>query len=49
VDYVNVVVHVFQKETRKFYRLEEMWSDGVMLEHEDELPQPKTVKTKKRK
>lgn len=49
VDYVNVVVHVFQKETRKFYRLEEMWSDGVMVEHEDELPLPKAVKTKKRK
>ncbi len=29
IDYVNVVVHVFQSETRKFYRLEEMWSDGV--------------------
>jgi len=33
VDYVNVVVHVFQPETRKFYRLEEMWSDAQMLEH----------------
>ncbi len=29
IDYVNVVVHVFQSETRKFYKLEEMWSDGV--------------------
>lgn len=35
VDYVNVVVHVFQRETRKFYRLEDMWSDGVMLEYDD--------------
>lgn len=33
VDYVNIVVHVFQPETRKFYRLEEMWSDAEMLEH----------------
>jgi ribosome-associated protein len=28
VDYVNVVVHVFHSETRKFYKLEEMWGDG---------------------
>jgi ribosome-associated protein len=28
VDYVNVVVHVMQPETRKFYKLEEMWGDA---------------------
>lgn len=33
VDYVNVVVHVMQEETRKFYKLEEMWSDAGMMEH----------------
>ena len=33
VDYVNVVVHVFHPETRRFYQLEEMWSDAVLLEH----------------
>jgi ribosome-associated protein len=32
LDYVNIVVHVFQSETRKFYKLEEMWSDGVLEE-----------------
>lgn len=33
VDYVNIVVHIFYPETRKFYRLEEMWSDADMLAH----------------
>jgi ribosome-associated protein len=35
VDYVNIVVHVFQPESRKFYRLEEMWSDASVVEHID--------------
>jgi len=34
VDYVNVVVHIFHSETRKFYRLEEMWSDANSMDHE---------------
>ena len=34
LDYVNVVVHVMQPETRKFYKLEEMWSDAVAEDHE---------------
>jgi len=29
VDYVNVVVHVMLPENRKFYKLEEMWSDAA--------------------
>lgn len=33
IDYVNVVVHILMPENRKFYKLEEMWSDGVLEEH----------------
>lgn len=33
IDYVNVVVHVMMPEQRKFYKLEEMWSDADLEEH----------------
>ena len=33
IDYVNVVVHVMHPESRKFYSLEEMWSDAPAQEH----------------
>jgi ribosome-associated protein len=34
LDYVNVVVHVMLPENRRFYKLEEMWSDAPQEEHE---------------
>ena len=33
IDYVNVVVHIMLPEPRKFYKLEEMWSDASIIEH----------------
>ena len=35
IDYVNIVVHIMIPETRKFYKLEEMWSDASGEEHND--------------
>ncbi len=33
IDYVNIVVHIMLPEPRKFYQLEEMWSDAIATEH----------------
>jgi len=35
MDYVNVVVHIMLPENRKFYKLEEMWSDASGEEHDE--------------
>ena len=32
VDYVNVVLHIFKKDIRDFYRLEDLWSDAERKE-----------------
>ena len=28
LDYIDVVCHIFYKDARKFYELEELWADG---------------------
>lgn len=34
MDYVNVVVHVFQKHVREYYDIESLWGDAVTTEVE---------------
>lgn len=36
LDYVDVVVHIFQKETRQFYRLERLWGDAEIKTFQEE-------------
>lgn len=33
IDYVNIVVHIMTPESRRFYKLEDMWSDAPLQEH----------------
>lgn len=32
-DYVNVVVHIFKPEERRFYDIENLWMDSGRMEH----------------
>ncbi len=36
MDYVNVAVHIFQREPREFYNIEGLWADAVVKEYEEE-------------
>lgn len=46
LDYVDIVVHVFQKDIRAFYNLEKLWGDAPIVAVEDK---PKKVRATKPK
>ena len=35
MDYIDVVVHIFQTDLRDYYKLEELWAEAPMVEYED--------------
>lgn len=35
MDYFNTVVHIFYKETRAFYELEDLWNDAKVTEYQN--------------
>ncbi len=35
MDYVDVIVHVFDEESRAFYNLERLWKDGEVIDISD--------------
>ena len=35
LDYINIVVHVFSRESREYYDLERLWADGTITHVED--------------
>ncbi|HET8737647.1 MAG TPA: ribosome silencing factor [Pricia sp.] len=39
MDYVNIVVHVFQKHIREYYDIEGLWGDAKVTEVESSLNQ----------
>ena len=36
MDYIDVVVHIFQSDLRDYYRLEELWADAPAVRYESE-------------
>jgi ribosome-associated protein len=37
LDYVTIVVHIFQNESREFYRLEQLWADAEVIMVEENI------------
>ena len=36
MDYYDIIVHVFQEKTRKFYNIEDFWGDAKFTNYKEE-------------
>ena len=36
IDYINVVIHIFDKESRDYYNFENLWNDGKIEKIKDQ-------------
>lgn len=47
IDYVDVIVHIFKKDVREFYKLEKLWGDAPVEEvHDNAVVETKPKRTK---
>ena len=40
IDYGDIIVHLFEPETRRYYALEELWGKGIKVDHTSPSPCP---------
>jgi ribosome-associated protein len=36
IDYYDIIVHVFQEKTRKFYNIEDFWGDAKFINYKED-------------
>ncbi|MBI4580223.1 MAG: ribosome silencing factor [Planctomycetes bacterium] len=49
IDYVDVVLHLFDAERRQYYDLELLWGDAPRIDWQDQTAQPVAIPARKRR